>query len=142
MGDADNVDKLTKLAELREKSLLTQEEFEAQKAKLLAQPDEQLATVTGDKNTASDPHRLLLVAAVLAGLIVPAAFGASPRSIFTLGVAGLCVGVGTRMGNGCTSGHGVCGISRLSLRSIVATVTFMVVAGATVLVVDHVWRMS
>ncbi len=84
----------------------------------------------------------MLVAAVLAGLIVPAAFGASPRSIFTLGVAGLCVGVGTRMGNGCTSGHGVCGISRLSLRSIVATVTFMVVAGATVLVVDHVWRMS
>ncbi len=84
----------------------------------------------------------MLVAAVLVGMLVPASFGASPRSIFTLGIAGLFVGVGTRMGNGCTSGHGVCGISRFSLRSIVATMTFMLVAGLTVLVVDHVWRIS
>ena len=52
-------------------------------------------------------------------------------------VAGLLVGFGTRMGGGCTSGHGVCGIGRLSMRSIVATVTFMAVAIATVFVVRH-----
>ncbi len=52
-------------------------------------------------------------------------------------VAGLLVGFGTRMGGGCTSGHGVCGIGRLSTRSIVATVTFMAVAVATVFVVRH-----
>ena len=52
-------------------------------------------------------------------------------------VAGLLVGFGTRLGNGCTSGHGVCGIGRLSLRSIVATLTFMATAIATVFVVRH-----
>ena len=84
----------------------------------------------------------MLVAAILFGLAMPSAFGASPRSIFTLGIAGVCVGVGTRMGNGCTSGHGVCGISRFSLRSVIATMTFMLVAGITVFLVDHVWRIS
>ncbi len=52
-------------------------------------------------------------------------------------VAGLLVGVGTRLGGGCTSGHGICGISRLSVRSMVATCTFVGVAAATVLVVRH-----
>jgi uncharacterized membrane protein YedE/YeeE len=52
-------------------------------------------------------------------------------------VAGLLVGVGTRFGSGCTSGHGVCGISRLSPRSLVATVTFMAAGFATVYVVRH-----
>lgn len=52
-------------------------------------------------------------------------------------VAGLLVGYGTRMGGGCTSGHGVCGIARLSLRSVVATCVFMAVAIATVFVVRH-----
>lgn len=47
-------------------------------------------------------------------------------------VAGVLVGVGTRLGSGCTSGHGVCGLSRLSQRSIVATVTFMLAGIATV----------
>lgn len=47
-------------------------------------------------------------------------------------IAGLLVGVGTRYGSGCTSGHGVCGLSRLSLRSLVATLTFMAVAFVTV----------
>ena len=46
-------------------------------------------------------------------------------------VAGLLVGFGTRMGNGCTSGHGICGISRLSLRSLIATCIFVVVAVVT-----------
>ena len=52
-------------------------------------------------------------------------------------VAGLLVGIGTRYGSGCTSGHGVCGISRLSPRSIVATMTFMAAGFATVFVVRH-----
>ena len=52
--------------------------------------------------------------------------------------AGLLVGVGTRYGSGCTSGHGVCGLSRLSPRSLAATLTFMVAGIATVYVVRHV----
>lgn len=52
-------------------------------------------------------------------------------------VAGLLVGFGTRLGSGCTSGHGVCGLSRLSLRSLVATLTFMVAGFVTVFVVRH-----
>lgn len=55
----------------------------------------------------------------------------------TLAVAGLLVGVGTRYASGCTSGHGVCGISRSSLRSLVATATFMLAGFATVYVVRH-----
>ena len=53
-------------------------------------------------------------------------------------VAGLLVGVGTRYGAGCTSGHGVCGISRVSPRSLVATLSFMAAGFATVYVVRHV----
>ncbi|TMH07401.1 MAG: YeeE/YedE family protein [Betaproteobacteria bacterium] len=53
-------------------------------------------------------------------------------------VAGLLVGVGTRYGAGCTSGHGVCGVSRLSPRSLVATLSFMAAGIATVFVVRHV----
>jgi len=53
-------------------------------------------------------------------------------------VAGLLVGFGSVWGNGCTSGHGVCGLSRLSPRSIVATATFMATAFITVFVVRHV----
>jgi uncharacterized membrane protein YedE/YeeE len=56
----------------------------------------------------------------------------------TLVVAGLLVGLGTRIGAGCTSGHGVCGLSRLSPRSLAATVTFMATGFATVFVVRHV----
>lgn len=59
-----------------------------------------------------------------------------PTSVTTLVVGGLIVGVGTRLGSGCTSGHGVCGMSRLSPRSLVATATFMAAGFATVAVVD------
>ena len=52
-------------------------------------------------------------------------FGASPRALPIVAIAGALVGVGTRIGNGCTSGHGVCGLSRLSVRSLAATITFM-----------------
>ena len=58
----------------------------------------------------------------------PADFASWP----VLVVAGLFVGVGTRMGNGCTSGHGVCGVSRLSQRSMLATATFIIAGIATV----------
>ena len=52
-------------------------------------------------------------------------------------IAGLLVGYGTRLGGGCTSGHGICGNARLSVRSIVATLTFMTTAGITVFLVRH-----
>ena len=53
-------------------------------------------------------------------------------------IGGLLVGIGTRLGSGCTSGHGVCGMARLSPRSIAATVTFMIFTGLTVYVVRHI----
>ncbi len=65
---------------------------------------------------------------------VPSEFNAST---LMLAVAGLLVGIGTRLGNGCTSGHGICGIGRLSVRSIVATCVFMAVAGVTVFIRLH-----
>lgn len=55
-----------------------------------------------------------------------------------LALSGLLVGVGTRLGSGCTSGHGICGLSRLSPRSTAATLTFMASAAATVFLVRHV----
>lgn len=54
-----------------------------------------------------------------------------------LALAGLAVGIGTRYGSGCTSGHGVCGLSRLSPRSMVATVLFMIMGMMVVYVVRH-----
>ncbi|OTG96550.1 MULTISPECIES: YeeE/YedE family protein [Acinetobacter] len=53
-------------------------------------------------------------------------------------VAGLLVGFGTRMGSGCTSGHGICGISRLSKRSMIATLTFMFAGFVTVYLIRHI----
>lgn len=57
---------------------------------------------------------------------------------FTLAIAGLIVGFSTRYGSGCTSGHGVCGMSRLSLRSIIATLLFMASGAVTIYVMRHV----
>ncbi|MBD2426010.1 YeeE/YedE family protein [Phormidium sp. FACHB-1136] len=56
----------------------------------------------------------------------------------TMIIAGFLVGFGTRMGNGCTSGHGVCGLGRLSVRSLVAVISFMVAGFVTVFVTRHV----
>lgn len=67
----------------------------------------------------------LAVGGVLMLALSPESFGASPRALPLVAVAGAFVGVGTRIGNGCTSGHGVCGLSRLSVRSLAATLTFM-----------------
>jgi uncharacterized membrane protein YedE/YeeE len=61
------------------------------------------------------------------------------RSAAALAVAGLLVGFGTRTGSGCTSGHGVCGISRFSPRSVFATMTFMATAAITVFFINHVF---
>ena len=58
------------------------------------------------------------------------------NSFILLTIAGLLVGVGTRIGGGCTSGHGISGIGRFSLRSIVATITFMIIGILTVLIKD------
>src|SRR5688572_6395247 len=86
------------------------------------------------------------IAFVLGLLLAPPlwhlAFGALPPSridsgFATLVAAGLLVGLGTAAGSGCTSGHGVCGLSRLSPRSLVATLAFMLAGFATVLVVRH-----
>ncbi len=60
-------------------------------------------------------------------------------SIIVLAIAGLLVGFGTQLGGGCTSGHGICGNARLSVRSIVATLVFMTTAGVTVFLVRHVF---
>lgn len=72
------------------------------------------------------PLGALIVAGMTGGL--EASFAAP----VPLAVAGLIVGIGTRLGSGCTSGHGVCGMSRLSQRSLVATATFMITGIATV----------
>lgn len=56
----------------------------------------------------------------------------------TLLIAGILVGVGTRYGSGCTSGHGICGLSRLSPRSLIATLSFMVAGMAVVFVMRHI----
>ena len=66
------------------------------------------------------------------------AVAASPAPLWTLIVGGLLVGWGTVLGNGCTSGHGVCGLGRRSQRSLVATLTFMATAVITVWVWRHV----
>lgn len=66
----------------------------------------------------------------------------APRSTSILVVAGLLVGFGTRLGSGCTSGHGVCGMSRLSPRSIAATLTFITTGALTVAVVRALGGLS
>lgn len=75
----------------------------------------------------------------LGALVVMAVNGPIAANFLSLpwiAVAGLVVGVGTRLGSGCTSGHGVCGLSRLSPRSMVATLTFMATGIATVAIVN------
>jgi hypothetical protein len=74
----------------------------------------------------------LLVGGLALTAFLPTAFHApTGRSLLALALAGILVGFGTRMGNGCTSGHGVCGLTRFSQRSFVATATFMGTGFAT-----------
>lgn len=92
--------------------------------------------------------RVTFLVGMLAGgavmmLFLPEKFALGvDRSLPAVTLAGLLVGFGTRMGGGCTSGHGVCGISRLAPRSMVATVTFMVTGAATVLLINRLWEGS
>lgn len=74
----------------------------------------------------------LLVGGVAALVVLPGAFSGAGGGTGTAIAAGLLVGVGTRLGNGCTSGHGVCGLSRFSVRSLAATLTFIGAGAATV----------
>lgn len=73
----------------------------------------------------------LLTAGLIGSLVAPGAIGAQLRSLPVLAIAGLLVGYGTQMGRGCTSGHGVCGVARLSVRSLVAVATFMLTGAIT-----------
>ncbi len=75
-----------------------------------------------------------LISVLMLGVAVPSTANLSLGMVIA---AGLLVGIGTRLGNGCTSGHGICGMGRLSKRSIVATCVFMAVAGLTVSVRLH-----
>jgi len=88
------------------------------------------------------PWRVAFLSGLIAAPLVWALFAALPTARIdagpaTLIVAGLLVGIGTRYGSGCTSGHGVCGLSRLSARSLAATLAFMAAGFATVYVVRH-----
>ena len=86
--------------------------------------------------------RIAFVAGLVAAPLAWVLFAALPdiridTSVPVLAAAGLLVGIGTRYGGGCTSGHGVCGVARASPRSIAATVLFMIAGFATVYVVRH-----
>jgi uncharacterized protein len=92
--------------------------------------------------------RIFFLAGLLAGgvmlrIFLPHAFDFGiVRPYPMLAMAGLLVGFGTRLGSGCTSGHGVCGVSRLSPRSLVATATFIVTGTMTVYLLNHLMGLS
>ncbi len=93
---------------------------------------------SGDTN-----WRILFVLGMVSGGVVSAKWlGLAPAEMVVptslVMVSGLLVGLGTKLGNGCTSGHGICGMGRLSKRSIAATMTFMAVAMTTTTVMLHV----
>lgn len=80
----------------------------------------------------------MLAAPILWAILAGPSVSNIDSSWTTLTIAGLLVGLGTRFGSGCTSGHGVCGISRLSPRSLVATLVFMAMGFITVYLIRHV----
>lgn len=85
---------------------------------------------------------LFVIGMVVGGVATAKWFGLGPVSMVVstplVLISGLLVGIGTKLGNGCTSGHGICGMGRLSVRSVMATVTFMAVAMITTFVMTHV----
>jgi uncharacterized protein len=100
--------------------------------------------VGGLLTTSSDrAWRLAFVAGLIAAALIGPLFGTpgaaqlSSSNLALYAAAGLLVGFGSRMANGCTSGHGVCGFARLSARSITATLVFMIAAIITVAIVRH-----
>ncbi|WP_188476202.1 YeeE/YedE family protein [Primorskyibacter flagellatus] len=89
-------------------------------------------------------ERLVFLAGVLVMPLLLIPFAGTPdtnatSNLAVLAAAGLLVGTGTRIANGCTSGHGVCGISRLSLRGIVATVFYILAGGLTIVLFRHIF---
>ncbi len=91
-----------------------------------------LGALMETQNTPSGHHlwRILFLAGLVSSSFIYQFLAPLPESIISastskLIIAGLLVGIGTRMGSGCTSGHGICGLSRLSFRSLVATISFM-----------------
>ncbi len=94
------------------------------------------------RSSAADRLAFLLGTVAVPGLavwLVPGAATHLTSNWLVIVAAGLLVGLGTRLANGCTSGHGVCGISRLSLRGIVATVFYILAGGITMALFRHVW---
>lgn len=90
---------------------------------------------------------LFILGMILGGMLYEYGLASQPTPTSTFApwamlIGGFLVGFGTRMGSGCTSGHGVCGLGRLSLRSLVAVLTFMAAAMLTVFVVRHVLVLS
>jgi uncharacterized membrane protein YedE/YeeE len=86
---------------------------------------------------------LFLVGMLVGGLVYEYLLASQPTPTssfapWSMILGGLLVGFGTRMGNGCTSGHGVCGLGRLSLRSLIAVITFMITAIITVFITRHI----
>jgi uncharacterized protein len=88
--------------------------------------------------------RLAFLGGLVAGGLLAPAIGLGPvggtqqAGLLGIAAAGLLVGIGTRVGHGCTSGHGVCGLANLSPRSLLGTGVFMLTGGLTVFVVRHV----
>lgn len=89
--------------------------------------------------------RAVFIAGLILGSLAVVALGGFdrgsvwfPPSLTVVAAGGLLVGIGTRLGGGCTSGHGVCGLARLSGRSITATATFLAVAIAVVFLTRHI----
>jgi uncharacterized membrane protein YedE/YeeE len=80
----------------------------------------------------------LIAAPTVTFMFMPAPEVTIEAETVTLIIAGILVGVGTRYGSGCTSGHGICGLSRLSPRSLIATLTFMAAGIAVVFVMRHI----
>ena len=119
-------------------------------ATILLTFDGRIAGISGIVNGAikfkqSETWRWFFIVGMLAGgLLYRYLFLAKSELTFTFNpwsmiLGGLLVGWGTKMGNGCTSGHGVCGLGRLSLRSLVAVITFMSTAIITVWFTRHIW---
>ncbi|MFN4172096.1 MAG: YeeE/YedE family protein [Pseudorhodobacter sp.] len=93
------------------------------------------------RSTASERLWFLAGLIVVPALLAPLFGGAEThitQNVAVIVAAGLLVGIGTRLANGCTSGHGVCGISRLSLRGIVATVFYLLAGGLVMVAFRHV----
>lgn len=101
--------------------------------------------IDGSAGNAARERLAFVAGLILAPGVVAALIGGAEThltgNLTVVAIAGLLVGLGTRIANGCTSGHGVCGISRFSLRGIVATVFYIGAGGLTVVLARHLWEL-